>query len=384
MRSSAANPLILALAERFAEPLIGESGADLRTADGRNRQTKERSRAAPVRGPIAVPERTNSRIGESGKAAPVRGLIAAFVTVALVPMAILIVILWPGAIRYQHADSTPTPAQGGPASEQATTTVPLSKALPEIALTSPDMIEAKAGEEVDFAIAVDSEKALPASSLIAISAMPDGASFSQGRPYGVTGWSLRPDEIGELRLRLPKTQGGASDMHIELLAADGTQLAQSETRLNIAADPVGGRVVSAVESDPFQQIAQAAEAPKPTEALPPPQRKPVPSANTEPSVKVATVKVVTIKPAWPTRPPHNGALALGEAAEAPAEWVEIVRAVDVHARPQQSSETVKVAEKGLKLRVTARDKNWVQVSDPATSTKGWIYRRFLKPTEPPA
>ena len=43
----------------------------------------------------------------------------------------------------------------------------------------------------------------------------------------------------------------------------------------------------------------------------------------------------------------------------------------------------KVVEKGLKMRVTGRDKNWVQVSDPATSSNGWIYSRFLKPTEPP-
>ena len=75
---------------------------------------------------------------------------------------------------------------------------------------------------------------------------------------------------------------------------------------------------------------------------------------------------------------------MGEAAEGPAEWVEIVRPVDMHARPQQSSETVRVVEKGLKLRVNARDKNWVQVSDLATSANGWIYSRFLKPTEPPA
>jgi hypothetical protein len=31
--------------------------------------------------------------------------------------------------------------------------------------------------------------------------------------------------------------------------------------------------------------------------------------------------------------------------------------------------------------VTARDKNWVQVTDPATSAQGWIYKRFLKPAE---
>jgi uncharacterized protein YgiM (DUF1202 family) len=74
---------------------------------------------------------------------------------------------------------------------------------------------------------------------------------------------------------------------------------------------------------------------------------------------------------------------LGEAAEPPAQWVEIIRAVDMHTRAEQSSETVKVVEKGLKMRVTGRDKNWVQVSDPATSSNGWIYSSFLKPTKPP-
>jgi hypothetical protein len=213
--------------------------------------------------------------------------------------------------------------------------------------------------------------------------MPNGASFSEGRPYGATGWSLRTDEIGELRLLLPERPSGASDLRIELLAADGAVLAQSETRLSVAADPAEAETVGAIESNPFAQIAQA-EAARPTEALPPrPARKPAPSAQTESGVKVVPVKVVTIKPPGPARP-HDGAFALGDAAEAPAEWVEIVRAVDMHAGPKQSSETVKVVEKGLKLRVAARDKNWVQVSDPATSASGWIYARFLKPAEPPA
>jgi SH3-like domain-containing protein len=59
-------------------------------------------------------------------------------------------------------------------------------------------------------------------------------------------------------------------------------------------------------------------------------------------------------------------------------------AVDMHAKAQQSSETVRVAEGGVKMRVTARDKSWIQVNDPATSTTGWIYNRFLQPTDPPA
>jgi uncharacterized protein YgiM (DUF1202 family) len=64
--------------------------------------------------------------------------------------------------------------------------------------------------------------------------------------------------------------------------------------------------------------------------------------------------------------------------------METKTAVDMHAKAEQSSETVKVAQGGVKMRVTARDKNWVQVTDPATSATGWIYNAFLKPAEAPA
>jgi hypothetical protein len=363
--SRISKPIIAPLAERFASEPQSEGNDEA---------------GSPV------PETTAAPAARRRSGLPINGLISALVGVALVPTAILFVLLWQGTMRPQ-VDGAMPPADGLSAASTPSSTdlaqPEQGSTAPEIALSSPDRIEAKAGEEIDFPIAIDATETLPSRSVIAISAVPDGASFSEGRPYGATGWSLRPDEIGELRFRLPEARSDASDMRIELLAADGAVLAQSETRLNIAADPAGAETVSVVESNPFEQIARA-ELPKPIEALPPPpQRKPAPSAKTEPPVKVTTVKVVTIKPPGPTRP-HDGAFALGEAAEAPAEWVEIVSAVDMHARPQQSSETVKVVEKGLKLRVAARDKNWVQVSDPATSASGWIYSRFLKPTEPPA
>jgi hypothetical protein len=279
-------------------------------------------------------------------------------------MAILFVLLWQGMIGYPQASKTP------------------AQAFAEIALSSPDRLEAKAGEEIGFAIAVDSTEALPARSLIAISGLPDGALFSQGRPYGMTGWSLRPDEIGELRLRLPQARSGAFDMRIELLAADGTVLAQSETRFTVPSIPKEEGGIGTVKSNPFGEIAQPVETPVPAEVLPGlPQRRPAHPVKAEPKVKVATVKVVTIKPAPAPRRSHDGAYALSETVEPEAEWLEIVSAVDMHARPQQSSETVKVLDKGVKVRVTGRDKNWVQVIDPVTSTQGWIYNRFLKPAQ---
>jgi hypothetical protein len=353
-RSAVSKATIAALAERFAPEPEGE------------RDDKAGS-----------PEPENVGAVSTERAAlPIKGLIVALTSVSLVPTAILFVLLWQGTVPRSGSPS----AASMPNSTGLAQPMQASSAL-EIALSSPDRIEAKAMDEIDFPIAIDATERLPPRSIIAISAVPNGASFSEGRPYGATGWSLRPDEIGELRLRLPDAGSGPVDMRIELLAGDGAVLAQAETRLSILADPA--ETVRMVDSAAFEQIART-EAPKSVETLPSlPQRKPARLAKTEPSVKVATVKVVTIKPPGPTRR-HDGAFALGEAAEAPTEWVEIVRPVDIHAGPKQSSATVKVVEKGLKLRVTARDGNWVQVSNPATSTNGWIYSRFLKPTEPPA
>ena len=307
---------------------------------------------------LLEPPSRSAPTAETRRGLPLKALTAAVIVGALIPTTILVALLWQGTMQTRD-DGTGA----------------FSAAVePEIALSSPERIEAKAGEVIDFPLAIDATEKLPSRSVVAVGAMPDGASFSEGRPYGATGWSLRPDEIGELRFRLPNAQSGAFDMRIELLAADGAVLAQSETRLNVTAAPVEADTVSAVESSSFEQTA-GFDAPKATEALPAPKRAP--------SATVKTVKVVPIKPAAPSRP-HDGAFALGAAGDAPAEWVEIIRPVDMHARPEQSSETVKVVEKGLKLRVGAREKNWVQVSDPATSANGWIYSRFLKPTTPPA
>ena len=292
-------------------------------------------------------------------------LISLFVGIVLTT--VLSVLWWHAAIRGERAFS-PVAA---PSATGLTQTVQ-NKAAIEIALSAMDRIEAKPGEEIAFPIAIDATGQLPSRSVIAVSAMPDGAEFSEGRPYGATGWSFRPDEIADLRFRIPEARTGAYDIRLELLASNGALLDHSETRLNVVAD-------RAVESGPLKRIATP-EVSK-HEASPPSQPQPS-SARTEPSVKVRTVKVVTVKPPVP-KGPHDGALALGEAADPPAEWMEIVRPVNMHTQPQQSSKTVKVAQMGMKLRVTARAKGWVQVNDPGASAKGWIYSRFLKPTQPP-
>ncbi|MGH6833271.1 MAG: hypothetical protein ACRECM_09650, partial [Methyloceanibacter sp.] len=192
-----------------------------------------------------------------------RGLLLASIFVSLVPTAIILALLWQGAIRIPGSSGTPIVFDPGhfpeselasvasvpaaiPADESASTGEVESK--PEIALTTPGRIEASTGDELDFTIAIDSADALPPRSVIAIRALPEGAAFSQGRPYGATEWNLRPDEIGDLRLKLPKTASSGADLRVELMAADGTILASASTRIDIAPDPRAALILRADES----------------------------------------------------------------------------------------------------------------------------------------
>ncbi|HMK41944.1 MAG TPA: SH3 domain-containing protein [Methyloceanibacter sp.] len=382
---------IAALAKHFVEPLRGESP----TAPGQPAFPKPTlvPTAIGIRGPQALPSARPSP-AESQDAATAQGKrgltrntwVSVLVVLALIPLAMLFIRLWQDMAIPRPADDGMLPAAGLSVSSALSKTGSAQPELRpsklEVALSSPDRIEAKAGDIVAFPIAIDATEALPARSIVAVTALPEGAAFSEGRPYGVTGWSLRPDEMGDLQLRLP-ARSGATDMRLELVAGDGTVLAQSETRLSIAPSSAGAVPIAASESQPTEAGAAVETTGSVASAPPSPRRKPAATAAAAPAVKVNTVKVVAIPAPNPARP-HDGGYGLGPASEAPqaeAEWMVTKAAVDIHAKAEQGSETVKVVDKGLKLRVTARDKNWVQVTDPKTSTTGWIYNRFLTPAE---
>jgi hypothetical protein len=301
--------------------------------------------------------------------------VSALVVLALIPLTMLLVRLWQDMVAAHAVHGIP-PAKSIASSSPAATALAQAEQRPstlEVALSSPDRIEANAGQVVEFPVVIDATDALPVHSIIAVTVLPEGASFSQGRPYGATGWSLRPDELADLQLRLPE-HGGAADMRLELIAGDGTVLAESETGLSIAPS-APDTVVAASPTNPFERVATPETAQPIDSSSPTPPEK----LAAVPEVKVNTVKVVTVPAPQPGRQ-HDGGYALGPAAaepKTPAEWMVTKAAVDMHAKAEKSSETVKIAGKGLKVRVMARHKKWVQVTDPKTSTTGWIYDRFL-------
>jgi hypothetical protein len=103
------------------------------------------------------------------------------------------------------------------------------------------------------------------------------------------------------------------------------------------------------------------------------------SGDVAPFPDVATADE-TPKPAQVGGAP-GGAFTLGPALE--EEWVEIVKPVNLREGPSDKTASAKIVGKGVKFKTTGRDGNWVQVSNPSTAEAGWVYARFLKPTEPP-
>jgi hypothetical protein len=85
-------------------------------------------------------------------------------------------------------------------------------------------------------------------------------------------------------------------------------------------------------------------------------------------------------PAAPASAPKASAPSSGGKEE----WVAILNYANVRAAPSTTADTLRVAEKGTKLRVTGREGNWVQVADPETKEVGWIYSRYIETAEAPA
>jgi len=366
--------------------------------------------------------------------------------------------LWFGALRGPEAGfvaSVTVPAQQATPTQHAAVAPTLS-ALPkepEIALTAPEEIVAEGGETVDFAIAIEGAEDLPARSAIAIRDLPEGASFSSGRPFGAGEWSLRPDEIAGLSLRLPKDQTGTSDLRVELVAADGAVLARTATRLDVAPPPTAGLAVRSGEEDRIAGLMahgqkmidvgyfagarayyeRAAEAgsgeaalavgatydPAFVTALDVQGIKPDPEAAETWYARAAALgiadresRLAALKRTWTgggrvvetaISGPEEAAPAPLERANSEAEkpgplgrlvaaatelatgeeWVEVTNAVNLRADSSGDGEILRVIQKGTKFRSTARNGNWVQVSSPDASEKGWIYNRFLKGAEAP-
>jgi hypothetical protein len=273
----------------------------------------------------------------------IRALVAGLVLVALVPNLTLGAIFWLGVIDspWSRPSMHPPNESSVPAAQSA---------IPSPVLSSPAVLEATAGANITFPIALDGTDGVPVRSIIVIRGLPQGSKLSSGRPYDETEWNLKPDEIGDLHLALTGNESSEANVIIQLVAPNGAIIADAATVLKVTTDSnikaelaqpqvrdVQAEGLGAIGGD--DKVANVNVATTVSgHSVPLPSRRPVPTAN------------------------DDG-----------ADWIKALAFVNLRQRPTRSAPAISVVAKGAKLRVMGRKKGWLQVSDPATSERGWIY-----------
>jgi uncharacterized protein YgiM (DUF1202 family) len=182
--------------------------------------------------------------------------------------------------------------------------------------------------------------------------------LSSGRPYGETEWNLKSDEIGDLHLVLPNTASGEAKLIIQLVAPRGDIIADTATVLKMTADPkanIGayGMKTELAEAQVWDERAQEL-------------------GTTGAEAKLADVEAAKARSRHPVQSPLSRPPQTAK-DDVHAKWIKPLAFVNLREGPSSSAPVVGVVAKGTKLRVIRRKHRWVQVTNPATSEKGWIY-----------
>jgi Bacterial SH3 domain len=231
---------------------------------------------------------------------------------------------------------------------------PLPVASP--VLSGPSVIDAIVGEEMSLLITIDGTDGMPASSKIVIRGLPPGSKLSNGRPDNDAEWSLKPEELGDLHLMLRDNVTDESPLTIQLVTPEGHVLAETATIIKRAIEPEASAVFTATGAQPME-IQVSSEQTRQLEVVGVAEK-------TDPEMSTAD-------------PASAGRRAKAE-NDAGAKWVKPSTSVNLRKGPSASTSIIGVVDRGTKLREIARKKGWVQVSNPASSEKGWIYAGKLE------
>ena len=345
---------------------------------------------APDQSLAATPLLTSLLTISSG----IRMLAAALILVALLPNLTLAAIFWLGLVHspwstpapprespltgasispkvssLPEANSAiPSPVLSAPETFEATArqevTLPIAldgadenSAIPSPVLSAPATFEATAGQDVTLPIALDGAEGVPPGSLIVVSGLPLGSTLSSGRVHGET-WNLQPDEIGDLHLLVPNAPGTEAQLVMKLVTPSGDAIADTMTILKVTPGPEANIPVYRVRTQPIQgQVFEPSQ--------------PAPEHLEETAVDPEAAEQSDHAVPSPTRRPVSTASTASTNVD--GHWITPSASVNLRSGPTASAAVLGVIEKGAKVRVLGRKRGWVQVTNPATSQKGWIY-----------
>ncbi|MGZ9274222.1 MAG: SH3 domain-containing protein [Nitrospira sp.] len=82
-------------------------------------------------------------------------------------------------------------------------------------------------------------------------------------------------------------------------------------------------------------------------------------------------------------PDKPSLLEIDGAQQNPAEWAKIILGATVHSEASVSSPTVGYYRVGAELQVVRRENGWIQLSDPVTQKRGWVFEKYLSSIDGP-
>src|SRR5262245_49555133 len=73
----------------------------------------------------------------------------------------------------------------------------------------------------------------------------------------------------------------------------------------------------------------------------------------------------------------------GATAYQPIEWAKVALAAKVHGAASVSSPTLRFYQPGTALQVVSRQNGWVEIIDPTSGERGWVFEQYLVPADGP-
>jgi hypothetical protein len=80
---------------------------------------------------------------------------------------------------------------------------------------------------------------------------------------------------------------------------------------------------------------------------------------------------------------HASAPSLNDTEREAVEWVKIDQGVAMRSEPSVSSLGLRSYPTGSRAQVVGRENGWVQLLDPMTQERGWVYHTYLSPIDGP-
>ncbi|MEG6510190.1 SH3 domain-containing protein [Methyloligella sp. 2.7D] len=243
-------------------------------------------------------------------------------------------------------------------------------------LSSVATLDAQPAMPAAFPIAIDGTDGLPDGSYVGIAGLPNDADLSPGRRLGEGKWGLRTDEIGAVTLTVPQdATGGAHDVTVALITAQGEVLDRSQTQLVIhgaKGGAKGGGMGDAVDGAVADAGAMASEPAEAEQGSAPDAQQATASAPAESETAAASADL-------------QPSATVGSAADVPAvqggKTMVVSTAVNLRKEPSNDGATIAVVQGGKKVQVGEEKLGWLHVTDAEKGQSGWIYKNFLKEVE---